>query len=275
MTVTKRDETFALDNAELKVRIYAARPAMIETPLVFHLHAGAFVAGSLDMGGPVATLLAEAGAIVISADYPLAPRSGFPQTLKLLFEALTRISQKRGTWAGRKSPLLVAGEEAGGNLAAGLALMARDQRTPALAGQILLSPMLDARLATESVRKAAAGPVGCKWADGWHQYLATADKACHPYAAPLGCSRLGGVAPALIVTAQDDPMRDELLAYAARLRASGVTAQEHVLHGRTEWPCSLAEPDSLNAPWIGELGAYFSKFLAAAAPLQCPASMKA
>ncbi len=138
------------------------------------------------------------------------------------------------------------GEEAGGNLAAGLALMVRDQRSPALAGQILLSPMLDACLATESVRLAEAGPVGCKWADGWHQYLGTADKACHPYAAPLGSSRLGGLAPALIVTAEDDPMRDESLAYAKRLRASAVAVQEHMLPAPTDWPCALAEADSLN-----------------------------
>jgi acetyl esterase len=278
-TVTTRDETLALEAAQLGVRIYAGRPVLLDTPLILHLHAGAFVSGSLDMGRTVSTLLAEAGAIVISADYPLAPQSVFPQTLQTLFQALTLMWQKRGKWAGRKSQVYVAGEEAGGNLAAGLALMVRDQRSPALAGQILLSPMLDACLATESVRLAEAGPVGCKWADGWHQYLGTADKACHPYAAPLGSSRLGGLAPALIVTAEDDPMRDESLAYAQRLRASAVAVREYVLPRPTDWPCALAEADSLKAGWAGSLRERFTEFLAGTASLLCPVpspgSMKA
>ena len=272
MTVTTRDETLALDAVQLGVRIYAGRPVLLDTPLILHLHAGAFVSGSLDMGRTVSTLLAEAGAIVISADYPLAPQSVFPQALQTLFQALTLMWQKRGKWAGRKSQIYVAGEEAGGNLAAGLALMVRDQRSPALAGQILLSPMLDACLATESVRLAEAGPVGCKWADGWHQYLGTADKACHPYAAPLGSSRLGGLAPALIVTAEDDPMRDESIAYVRRLRTSAVAVREFVLPGPTDWPCALAEADSLKAGWAGALREHFTEFLAGTASLLCPAS---
>jgi acetyl esterase len=272
MTVTTRDETLALDAAPLGVRIYSGRPVLLDTPLILHLHAGAFVAGSLDMGRTVATLLAEAGAIVMSANYPLAPQSVFPQTLQMLFQALTLIWQKRGKWAGRKSQLYVAGEEAGGNLAAGLALMVRDQRSPELAGQILLSPMLDACLATESIRLAEAGPVGCKWADGWHQYLGTADKACHPYAAPLGSSRLGGVASALIVTAEDDPMRDEAIAYARRLRASGVAARDYVLPAPTDWPCALAGVDGLKAGWAGSLRERFTEFFAETATLLCPAS---
>lgn len=272
MTVTTRDETLMLDASQLAVRIYSGRPVLLDTPLVLHLHAGAFVSGSLDTGRAVSTLLAEAGAIVMSVDYPLAPQSVFPQTLQTLFKALTLIWLKRGKWAGRKSQIYVAGEEAGGNLAAGLALMARDQRAPALGGQILLSPMLDACLATESVRLAEAGPVGCQWADGWHQYLGTADKACHPYAAPLGSSRLSGLAPALIVTSEDDPMRDESLAYAKRLQASAVMVQHHVLPEPTEWPCALAEADSLNESWAPDLREHFTQFFAGTASVLCPAS---
>lgn len=272
MMVTSRDETLTLDATQLNVRIYAGRPVMLDTPLILHLHGGAFVSGSLDAGRTVATLLAEAGAVVMSAAYPLAPQSVFPQTLQTLFEALTLMWTKRGKWVGRKSPLYVAGEEAGGNLAAGLALMARDQRAPALAGQILLSPMLDPRLATESCRMAEAGPVGCTWADGWHQYLGTADKACHPYAAPLGSSRLGGLAPALIVTSEDDPMRDESLSYAKRLHASCVVTQDYVVPGVTHWPCALIGADGLNAGWAETLRQRFTEFLAGTASPLCPAS---
>ncbi len=270
MTVT--EDTLQLDTP-LAVRIYAAAPVRFDTPLVLHLHGGSFVYGSLDAGHTVSTLLAEAGAVVVSADYPLAPGTAFPKTLQILTKALNMLAQKRGKWAGKKSPLFVAGEEAGGNLAAALALIARDQRTPVLAGQILLSPMVDPSLATRSIREAEAGPVGCQWADGWHQYLGTADQACHPYAAPLGSSRLGGLAPALIVTAEDDPMRDESVAYAERLRASGVSVRHQVLPAPTGWPCALVDPDYSDGPvegWTTKLREAFAQFLAGTASFLCP-----
>ena len=101
------------------------------------------------------------------------PQHPFPAARwRRAFQALDWLhAQPRRTGSSRKSGLFVAGEEAGGNLAAALALMARDQQAPPLAGQILLSPMLDPCMATCSIRQAEAGPVGCKWADGWHQYL--------------------------------------------------------------------------------------------------------
>jgi acetyl esterase len=241
------------------VRIYgAAQPA---APLVLHLHAGAFVTGSLETGRTVATLLTEAGAVVISLDYPLAPHHRFPEALQDAFAVLRAVYERRATWAGKKSRIYVAGEEAGGNLAASLALMSRDQQTPPLAGQILLSPMLDPCLATSSMRQAEAGPRGCRWADGWHQYLGSAEKAAHPYAAPLESSRLGGLAPALVVTAEDDGLRDETMRYAQRLRQSGVSVSEHMLAAPTGWPCALTEPAG-GQPWARSLRAHFNVFFA-------------
>jgi acetyl esterase len=223
----------------IPARIYGTAAAPRSAPLVLHLHGGAFVGGSLDSGRTVSSLLAHAGAVVVSVDYPLAPAQQFPHPLQAAYRALSHLHKSRTNWVSKKSGIFVAGEEAGGNLAAALALMARDQQAPPLAGQILLSPMLDPCMATCSIRQAEAGPVGCQWADGWHQYLRSADKAAHPYAAPLGSSRLAGVAPALVLTAQDDPMRDESVTYARRLRESGVVVQEHVLAGPTGWPNAL------------------------------------
>jgi acetyl esterase len=236
-----REEILPIGSAgSVSGRVYGCRPAARSAPLVLHLHGGAFVGGSLDRGGMVPTLLADAGAVVVSIDYPLAPKHPFPQALQASFSVLTWLHRSRAQWVSKKSGIFVAGEEAGGNLAASLALMARDQQAPPLAGQILLSPMLDACMATCSIREAEAGPVGCQWADGWHQYLGSADKAAHPYAAPLSSSRLAGLAPALVLTAQDDPMRDESLSYARRLRESGVAVQDHVLPGPTGWPNALS-----------------------------------
>jgi acetyl esterase len=231
------------------VRIYRIDGSQRPAAHALHLHGGAFIDGSLESGRSIATLLAEAGAIVVSIDYPRAPERPFPHALQAAFGALKWLHKHHKRWGGRKSQLFVAGEEAGGNLAAGLALMTRDQQGPPLAGQILLSPMLDPRLATCSMRQAEAGPVGCKWADGWHEYLVSADKAAHPYAAPLMSTRLAGLAPALVLTADDDVLRDESLAYARRLRESGVAVHEHVLPAPTGWPCALGCPDAQNQVW--------------------------
>jgi acetyl esterase/lipase len=259
------DERFEIDGRSVAARVYGRCQAHRAMPLVLHLHGGAFVRGSLDTARAVPTLLSEAGAVVVSLDYPLAPMHPFPQALDSIFGVLTFLQRKREQWAGKKSGLFVAGEEAGGNLAAALALMARDQQV-SLTGQILLSPMLDACMATCSIRQAEAGPVGCQWADGWHAYLGSADKAAHPYAAPLGSSRLAGVAPALVITAQDDPMRDEALAYARRLRESGVAVHDHIVPAPSHWPCALNEPASLaqngTPPWAAAVRARFTQFLA-------------
>ncbi|MGI4797838.1 MAG: alpha/beta hydrolase fold domain-containing protein, partial [Janthinobacterium lividum] len=180
-----------------------ARPA----PLVLHMPGGTFM--GVPGPRPVADLLAEAGAVVVSANYPAGPEHPFPQAVEALYALLCHLYRNRTQWVARRSPLLVAGEEAGGNLAAALTLMARDRLGPPIAGQILLSPMLDAGMATCSFRDAEAGPVGCKWADGWTLYLGRADNAAHPYAVPARSTRLHRLPPALLFTRPDDPMRDE------------------------------------------------------------------
>jgi acetyl esterase/lipase len=253
-----------LSEADMPVpmRVYRIAPRMPSPPLVLHLHGGAFVAGSLDAGRTVATLLADAGAVVASVDYPLAPAHPFPAALQSAYAALSWLDHNRASLVGKRSGLFVMGEEAGGNLAAGLALMARDRQTPRLAGQILVSPMLDPVMATCSMRSAHAGPVGCTWADGWRHYLHTADKAAHPYASPLGSSRLSGLPPALVLTAQDDLLRDESLSYARRLRESGVAVDEHVLAAPTGWPCALDQPAVAGTAWPAALRKHFADFFA-------------
>src|ERR1035437_3473643 len=208
----------------LGVRLYgrcSALAASDPAPLVVHFHAGAFVAGSLDTGSCIPRLLAQAGAVVMSLDYPLAPAQPFPQAVEAGYAALVWAWKTRHKLAGKGAPIFVAGEEAGGNLAAAVALMARDQQEPALAGQILLSPMLDPSMATASLRSADAGSVGCPWADGWHHYLSRLEQASHPYAAPGNALRLSALPPTLLLTARDDPLRDESLAYPERLRGPG------------------------------------------------------
>lgn len=236
-----REQSVVAGREKLAGRLYAPASVPDDAGLVVHLHGGHFNSGSLAAGEAVATTLSEAGAIVISLPYPLAPEHRFPQALEIAYAALERIGRDKARWVGKHAPLYVAGEEAGGNLAAALAMMARDRHGPPLAGQILFSPMLDACVGTFSFRNAEAGPVGCRWADGWHDYLGSPEKAAHPYATPVNAARLAGLAPALIVTAEDDLLRDESISYAGRLKAAGVDTTIRVVGGPSHWPEAFAK----------------------------------
>lgn len=251
----------------LDVRIYGRYPDSLAypAPLVLHFHAGAFVAGSLNQGACIAGLLSGAGAVVVSVDYPLAPAHPFPRAVETGYAALVWAWKARHKLAGRNAPLFIAGEEAGGNLAAAIALMARDQDAPRLAGQILLSPMLDACMATASLRDVHAGPVGCTWADGWHQYLPRQEDAAHPYAAPGAALRLSGLPPTLLVTAADDPLRDETRSYGGRLRQAGVRVQQAVLPQTTGWPLTYRHTGDDPVAWGDAVRQQFNDFFSGVA----------
>jgi len=220
----------------LEARLHGQRQADRPTPLVLHFHGGAFVGGSLDASAPVARLLAAAGSIVLSIDYPLAPSHPFPAAAEAGHAAALWLHRNRRRLGGGDAAVLLAGEEAGGNLAAAVALMARDRQRPPLSGQILLSPMLDPWLGTASLRQADLEAPGCPWAHGWASYLSRVADACHPYAAPAICMRLAQLAPTLVVTSADDPMRDESLAFAAGLREAGVAIEQLIVRSETGWP---------------------------------------
>jgi len=255
-----KDETVALAGAPgAAVRVYGCESRTPETPLILHFHAGAFVGGSLEGGLAVGGALAAAGATVASLDYPLAPTHPFPQAAEAGYAALQWLERQRRRLAHAGAPIFIAGEEAGGNLAAAVAMIARDRGGPEVAGQILLSPMLDVCIATESQRQAKAGHFGCPWADGWRAYLPRAQDATHPYAAPGAALRLGRLPRTLLITAQDDPLRDETQAYAKRLRAAGVAVELTVLPGPTGWPRSYLQSDS--TPWAAALRERVQPFL--------------
>lgn len=213
----------------LVAQLFTARRSLQgdDRALLLWLHGGCFNDGSLAGTRARAELLAEAGADVVALDYPLAPEHPFPAALGAAFGALQALAAKRGKLTGSASTaLFVAGEEAGGNLAAALALMARDQRAPTLAGQLLVSPMLDPALGSASMRDGACGGCECIYAKGWQAYLGDAIRADHPYAAPLSSTRLAGLAPALVLSLAGHPLNDEARRYAAALRQHGGVVTE-------------------------------------------------
>ncbi|HEY0956985.1 MAG TPA: alpha/beta hydrolase fold domain-containing protein [Roseateles sp.] len=198
--------------------------------LLLFLHAGTFTAGSCDAAAARCEMLAQAGADIVALDYPLAPEHPFPASLVAAFEALQALAAKPAKLTGSThTALFVAGEEAGGNIAAALALMARDQRAPALAGQLLISPMMDPQLGSASMRDGECGGSECIYAKGWQAYLGSTARADHPYAAPLNATRLAGLAPALVLSVAGHPLNDESRRYAATLRQHGGVARDLTL----------------------------------------------
>ena len=214
----------------VQARLYRARPVKAPAPgLIVFFHHGGFIGGSLDECDEFARALAlRTGFAVLSATYTLACRQPFPAAVEDAYSVLQWAARCPKTlgWSGEQ--LLTAGIEAGGNLAAVAALMARDRGGPALAGQILIMPMLDPGLTSDSMRALKRNPdiagVADACAAGYRGYLPRVADRMHPYASPLQSSRLKGLPAALILSAQEDPLCDEAEQYGARLAAAGTRA---------------------------------------------------
>ncbi|MDM9627446.1 alpha/beta hydrolase [Rhizobium sp. S152] len=217
----------------VSARVYQGAEYGKGSPIVLFFHGGAFLEQGLQ-DNAIAESIADAGAIVVVPDYNSPLGNVFPKPLEVGYSLFSYMANKRASGLGdRNSLLLVAGVEAGGNIAGGVALKARDHYADALDGQILISPLLDPFMGTSSIRKADGIGMRQRWADGWSHYLSGG--GCHPYAAPCLCSRIAGVAPALVFTAEDDPLRDETLGYADRLKQAGVAVRQQVLPAGAGW----------------------------------------
>lgn len=246
------------------VRVYGQRKEGAAMPLVVHFHGGAFVSGNLDSGRAVAGLLQAAGARVVSVAYPLSPDHPFPQPQETGYAVLQWAWRHRTKLAGSGAPVYLAGEEAGGNLAAGVCMMARDRSQPPMAGLILLSPLLDPCVATASQRAAKGTQTACKWAEGWMKFLRCARDAEHPYAVPAGAQRLTGLPPTLVLTSDNDPLRDEAQAFADRLEAAGLEVSRHVFSAQSgQWPDALLQPGEQRCPCGPQVQQQFERFFEA------------
>ncbi|MFC5474750.1 alpha/beta hydrolase [Paraherbaspirillum soli] len=212
-------------NDEVALRVFGKKPRPASAPIIVYFHGGLFNCGTVADADSIARALAD-HAVVVCVDYPLAPKCHFPDSVEVAFEALQWVWGHAAELGGHAARVIVAGDQAGGNLAAAVAMVARDRAASAasgaaLKGQILITPMLDPQQTTLSMRAAPDCPCQQAWAD----YLPSASDAMHPYAAPLHSRRLGGLASTLIITAELDPLRDEAELYAARLITAGVPVQ--------------------------------------------------
>jgi len=197
-------------------------------PVFVYLHGGGWVIGSLDDSDALCrTLCNAAQCIVMSVDYRLAPEHPFPAAVEDSYHAVLWASANAASFGGDASRIAIGGDSAGGNLAAVVAQLARDRGQPALKCQILIYPATDAACDSPSYSQNSEGYFLTKEAMCWFwdHYVGRDVDRSNPLVSPLRAHSFKGLPPALVITAEYDPLRDEGEAYAESLRNAGVPVQ--------------------------------------------------
>jgi acetyl esterase len=229
-----RIEDFSLparDGHRLPARLYA--PSNAKLPFLLYFHGGGFTVGSIATHDTLCRVLSQrSGCAVVSLDYRLAPEHRFPTASNDAWDALAHLAAHGEQWGLDAGRIAVGGDSAGGTLAAVCAILARDAGLP-LALQLLFYPGMTAHQDTASHRRLAAGPLLDEALISWFFSLyvrSPADRDDWRFA-PLNADDVDGVAPAWIGLAECDPLIDEGIAYADRLRAAGVPVALEIYRG--------------------------------------------
>jgi acetyl esterase len=243
------DRTIPGPAGDIPIRIYQP-DAPEPRPLVVYFHGGGFVFCSIDThDGTCRRLANAAGAVVISVEYRLAPEHCFPIPLEDCYAATVWAHEHAPELGADASQLVVAGDSAGGNMAATTALLARDRGGPPVTSQVLIYPVIDAACDSSSFEQNAEGYFlegdTMRWF--WSQYLGDDGDGAHPHASPCHAPDHAGLPPAVVITAEYDPLRDEGEVYADKLRAAGVPVTsvryDGVIHGFVSMPSLFPEAD--------------------------------
>ena len=212
-------------DGELPIRVYWPARAGRQ-PILVYYHGGGFRLGDLDTHDPICReLAARSGAIIVSVGYRLVPEHVYPAAVDDSYAALEWVHAHADDIGGDAARLAVGGDSAGGNLAAAVSLKARDLAGPPIGFQLLIYPVLNlAEMETESHRLFAEGYVigGAAHEYTRDAYLPNPADRRHPYASPLLADDLMNLPPALVITAEFDPLRDEGEMYARKLADAGV-----------------------------------------------------
>jgi len=241
---------------------HGAIPVRVYTPegfgpfgMLVYLHGGGWVIGSLDAYDNLCVeLAARAGVVVVSVDYRLAPEAKFPAAPDDCFAALQWVAERAASLSGDPNRIVIGGDSAGGNLAAVTALRARDAGGPALCGQLLIYPVTkNAGDPLPSRIENAEGPLLTQQDIDWFldHYIYTGNEtdALNPDCSPLFAESFAGLPPALVQTAEFDPLRDEGEAYAKALEEAGnevkATRYDGAFHGMLCFPTLLKQSEEM------------------------------
>ena len=207
-------------------------------PILMWYHGGGWVIGNVRThDGLCRHLCQQANCVVVSVDYRLAPEHKYPAAADDCYAATAWAAANGAAINGDATKLAVAGDSAGGNLSAVVSLMARDKGGPAIVHQLMVYPVTEFKLDTPSYSQNADGylltKAGMIWF--WGHYLGNEGDGAEPYASPMRATDLSGLPPALVITAEFDPLRDEGEEYARRLTQAGTptacTRYDGVVHG--------------------------------------------
>ena len=248
------DGTLPGADGPLEYRLY--RPATKGPhPIVVYFHGGGWVFGSHVSDDPLCRdMCVKADVIMVSVNYRHAPEARFPAAADDGFAALQWVAANAEKLGGSADRIAVAGWSAGGNVAAVVAQLARDNGGPALRGQLLLTPVTDGSRQHQSHLDNADGYILTKslmeWF--WNHYADAADRS-HPKASPLLAADLSGLPPAMVITAQFDPLRDEGDAYAKAMAAAGVPVRHLRARGHIHTSITMVDALPSSAPPRAEM----------------------
>jgi acetyl esterase len=219
---------------ELPVRIYRPGPQR-PLPVLAYYFGGGWALGSIDTADAICRALANAaGCLVVTVGYRLAPEHPFPAAVRDCAAAVGWVDAHAAELGADPARIAVGGDSAGGNLAAAVTLLARETGPP-LAGQLLVYPNTDQDADDASMRDNTDPWLFNQRSVAWYRghYLTDPAEAANPLASPLRAAYLGGLPPALIITAEYDPLRDQGERYAARLAGEGTPTTLHRYDGMT------------------------------------------
>jgi acetyl esterase len=226
--VTTTERTVNQDGRSVKLYVMTPERMTGKPGVLLFIHGGVWIVGNFQNHQRLLRdLVVGSGQIGVFVEYTSLPEARYPMQLEECYSALKWVAEHAGEFGADGRRIAVAGNSVGGNMSAALSLMAKDRRGPKIACQVLLIPATDASVDTDSYHQFATGRFLSRafMKYGWDLYVPDEKTRNSPYVSPLRAStkELRGLPPALVITAENDPLRDEGEAYARKLEDAGIT----------------------------------------------------
>ncbi len=225
--VTTVEKTITQDGRTVKLYIMKPEQVTGKPGVLLFIHGGVWIVGNFENHQRLLRdLVVGSGQVGVFVEYTSLPEARFPTQLEECYAALKWVAAHAGEFGADGSRIAVAGNSVGGNMTAALTLMAKDRNGPKISYQVLFIPATDASVDTDSYQDFATGRFLSRdfMKYGWDRYAPDETTRNNPYVSPLRASNkeLAGLPPALVITAENDPLRDEGEAYARKLKEAGV-----------------------------------------------------